>query len=837
MMNIHNNFSSKVNTGLLSTKDITPVFLIISVILFAQYEIFFGADFFVHQDQHFMSSFTFGNSIGNGWRPEKGFGISFFYGDSSSHAWSIFSFWEKILHSQKFAHVSSVVFLELLAGIALYFFLKLVVPMWGRYVWLLCPLVVLTAYQAGTHYMRYNAVIVGVPLLLIVLYKYYSQPRLQHFFYFALIFWFVFAFGSICFITTLLSLGFFFSAMYYFYFKVPLKRMVVRFSLLFSLGVLMAVLLSFWMFYSNLVEIVSVGYMREKVTTFPREFNLVPDVKGLIDYFLSLILFEWRDWHVLHAAGLPLFSRTYSVVAIFPLLFLFFLFRRANSFWEFSMKGLIMVFLIQNALLNIPIYRELQSFFYAVSMTLLHVYGHKVVFIAQIALIAIFISEIGEKDLQIHYFWGRFLQKGIACLLFIFYGGLALFCLFALFIPDVLPNLLKFIIETFGPDMIGSRPNDLLAFIALYVLHSVQDSFHWYSFIFFSLSTIFMLLFLRSKWLCTIVKRPKLFAGLLLICAVTMSWTVSPLNTKDLGWEGVASSLPVFKPTDRFYFTRGDIGPSADIASYKQKREVVEEGSSKHIIHRYGYEESPGLKLHGHKSFTQKDVAAFVYHAFNEENSSELTHLRHVTEGPLISSELLDMGAVSYYYSRTALKDVPKYLSLCFKSQWLYIYKNLNAWPYFFLAEQLGIKKDGEHLKNIKCGTAYLAKENFFPLHENAGNSSIELKEFSYGKMVFDFSGNNEEFLVVADAWHPHWKAYAGDKYLPIVKANEIFKGVKLPKGEYTLTMEFDTSPYLPGVYISITFWILFLSAWIWVYFRGRHDQPGECQYSLEGIK
>ena len=122
----------------------------------------------------------------------------------------------------------------------------------------------------------------------------------------------------------------------------------------------------------------------------------------------------------------------------------------------------------------------------------------------------------------------------------------------------------------------------------------------------------------------------------------------------------------------------------------------------------------------------------------------------------------------------------------------------------------------------MKRGTAYLAKDDLFSLHENAGDSLIELVEFSNGKMVFDFSGNKEEFLVVADAWHPFWKAYAGEKNLPIVKSNEIFKGVRLPKGKYTLTMEFDTSPYLPGVYITIIFWVLFLSAWILVYFKDK---------------
>jgi len=303
-----------------------------------------------------------------------------------------------------------------------------------------------------------------------------------------------------------------------------------------------------------------------------------------------------------------------------------------------------------------------------------------------------------------------------------------------------------------------------------------------------------------------------------------MTWSVYPLNTRKLVWEGVAQTLPEFKPTDRFYFVKDDNLSIRTLDAYSQRLDKAG-GVQGYYSRPYGYEESPGLMLHGHTPFYPDHVAEYIYHAFNGDGVERIVNLRDLTEGPLIFSELLDMGAVSYYYSKTALQDVPEYLSLYFKSKWLFIYENLNAWPYFYLAEQMDVKKDGMHLEKVKRGTAYLAKEDFFPLHENAGNSSIELKEFSYGKIVFDFSGNNEEFLVIADAWHPFWRAYAGDTNLPVVKANEIFKGVRLPKGEYTLTMEFDTSPYLPGVYISIVSWVLFIFGWLWVYFRSRHKR------------
>jgi hypothetical protein len=331
------------------------------------------------------------------------------------------------------------------------------------------------------------------------------------------------------------------------------------------------------------------------------------------------------------------------------------------------------------------------------------------------------------------------------------------------------------------------------------------------------------LLFVRYKWVVIFANRPKLIAVILLISAITMTWNVFPLNKRKLVWEEAVPELPKFDPTDRLYYVSHSKTPLITLEEYSQRLEntgVREE----YYRRRYGYEESPALKLHGHKSFTQKDVAEYIYHIFNGDGVKRLTHLRDVTEGPLISSELLDMGAVNYYYTRRELLDVPEYLELYFKtSNGLSIYKNLNAWPYYYLANRLEIKSKRDHLKNVKFGTAYLEKEDFFYLPEKTDSAELKLKEFSYGKMVFDFSGNNDEFLVVADAWHPFWKAYAGEKNLPIVKTNEIFKGVRLPKGEYTLTMEFDTSPYLPGVYVSIVFWILFLSAWIWVHFRSRH--------------
>ena len=720
---------------LFNKEDIVPIFLIVGTILLGYHGIFSGADFFLHQDIDMLSKTTYVSSMG-GWMADRGFGISFFYNDTSSHPWAMLALWEKVVPYPKLAFTTSVVLLCCLAGIALYFFLRSVSPKMGRWVWLLSPLIVFTPHQSGIHFLRIISGLVCIPLLLIVLYSYYNRPKLQHFFYFALIVWFVLLFGTFAAFYTLLSVGFFFTATIYFYFREPLKKFVPRFSLLFILGTGVATLLSFWIYYGIFLEMSLVGYAREKVITIPQELLFMPNINRIVTLLIGFLQIEWLSHEFVIPGRLSILYSSSNIVVLFPLLFVFFLFRRAGSFWEFSLKVLVVVFWMHIILTSFPAYNYFYNLAQHKSMKLINVFDLTGAFIAQIGLIAIFLSEIEKEDLRVRQLWGYVLQKGIALLLFMFYVGLAVFCVFSFFIPNLLPTVMRLGVEIFCPNMIGTFSRDFLATYASDLMYVIQSSMHWYSLIFFSLSAVLVLLFVRYKWVVIFANRPKLIAVILLISAITMTWNVFPLNKRKLVWEEAVPELPKFDPTDRLYYVSHSKTPLITLEEYSRRLENT--GEREEYYRRcYGYEESPALKLHGHKSFTQKDVAEYIYHIFNGDGVKRLTHLRDVTEGPLISSELLDMGAVNYYYTRRELLDVPEYLELYFKAfNGLSIYKNLNAWPYYYLANRLEIKSKRDHLKNVKFGTAYLEKEDFFYLPEKTDSAELKLKEFSYGKMV-----------------------------------------------------------------------------------------------------
>ena len=323
----------------------------------------------------------------------------------------------------------------------------------------------------------------------------------------------------------------------------------------------------------------------------------------------------------------------------------------------------------------------------------------------QIGLIALFLFTLTEKDLIVSKKGMWIFQKGLSIILFVLYSGLALFTFLAILIPGAIPDLLSWGSKTFVPVFISRYPEDYLGAVINNIISYMQTGFHWYSFAFYSLNAVFVLLFFKREWIVIFIKKPVFVALFLLINAILMAWTVYPLNTRPLAWEAVDSELPEFKPYDRFYYAGDDYHKfPRTLKSYREN--VARFGGGVEYIKAnygiYGYEVSPVLNLHGHRSFAPKDETDYILRAFNYDGIERLENVRSLAKGPLVSSELLDMGAVNYYYTRQELLNVPEYLKLYFKaSNGLSIYKNLNAWPYFYLAEQFVFKIEGKHLEKV----------------------------------------------------------------------------------------------------------------------------------------
>jgi hypothetical protein len=157
-------------------------------------------------------------------------------------------------------------------------------------------------------------------------------------------------------------------------------------------------------------------------------------------------------------------------------------------------------------------------------------------------------------------------------------------------------------------------------------------------------------------------------------------------------------------------------------------------------------------------------------------------------------------------------------LKQVYTSHQFFLYEYLDSWPYFYLANRTETISDYEDLYEAEKGVAYLWVDEpkvSFPPRNSDESRFIKLNKFEFGSLEFEYSTNQKEFLVISDAWHPYWHAKINGLDAKIIKTNGVFKGVVLPSGQGKIELFFDNSPYKPGIWISITGWILFLGSWL----------------------
>ena len=468
-----------------------------------------------------------------------------------------------------------------------------------------------------------------------------------------MILWASFVFGNMLVLSSVLSFSFFFSLTYYFYFKEKFSKFAVKSISIYTLALGLFVLLSFWIFYTSVIELSVAEYYRAKINP-SIVFNMIPNFNTIVEFIVGVLQIDWFP-NDIKAPGLPEFlHRSYNAVAIFPLILLSFMSRRSKLFWEFSFKTLTIIFIVHLALQSFPIYKSVFGVISSNSKQLITMYTTP--YVCHIGLLAIYLFSYNKDEIRIQKPWGRFLQKGIAAILILLYGGLSIFSLATLLFPELIANLFQW-----GTNLVFGNVDSNYSIIAAYnILIYIQKGFHWYSFPFYFLNVLFLILFLKNKWLNVFIEKPRIIASFMLINAILMSWTVYPMNMDKTPWEEVKSELPHFKQFDRFYYIgqANDLYPK-DFKSYNERNEMYGGPiESLEAYTKHGYAISPYLNLHGHRSFSTKAENEFLLNVFNNDGKIRLNNIRSLVRGPLVTSDLLDMGAVSYYYSRTKIKNL-----------------------------------------------------------------------------------------------------------------------------------------------------------------------------------
>lgn len=804
-------------------------FSLLLIILAGHYGLFLGHTLFVDEDAVLNFYHHENNKFTNGWRPDVALGLTYFLSDPGlCFSWSLIRWWNELFDDGVVAFQTLSITLLWFACFIQFIFIRRVVPDVGRWTaQLISVLIAFSSLRYEFIFLRSNIVqIIATPLLSIILFDFLKQPKLRHYFYYAtVIFSIVFLGSSISLFQMLVFIGIFFFAVVFYNnwqksileFWLALKRfLILNFSVGFTLFALGG-----WFFYGVAFENFEMGYARDPDYSTKNFFVSVSPIQVVLHFFgfLHAGLFSVGSGVLGIEQKLGIHSWN-NFSPLFPFIFLVILFWKSQSFWEYAAKFIILFsFLFHEILFWFPgLFTMAQAVFKFYPPGKLH----PSIQVYQILAFAIFLGRSQSSNFDENN-WIRIITRGLSLAIIPLYTGLFVLVVATTISPTSTTNLILYIIGS-TPSLNGSP------LIPLLIKENIQlfnETMGWPSVLFYG-STAFL-----WSWLAIRIGKKSLnfakqylIAIIVLFNSIFLAWAIYPLHKETLVWDRqetqgspLASKLEV---TDRI--ARVGVLVCSGRPDYNQciKKKFFDEefGPRRHIV---GYRNIPILEFSGTRSFTPIHVAEFIKTFMALENTNTPGILRTLQlEPPIYNSRVYDISAVNYLLSKNKIPEA-KHLELVHKNKQFYLYRNHRAWSYYYFADRIESIESYEELYNAEKGVAYLWKgdsQTSIPPKSPNPRRKLKLTKFEYGDMEFKYTSDSREFLVIADSWHPNWRATINGQNSPILKTNGVFKGILLPSGEGTVHLFFDNSLYTPGIWISVIAWILFLSTWWWFAFK-----------------
>ena len=83
------------------------------------------------------------------------------------------------------------------------------------------------------------------------------------------------------------------------------------------------------------------------------------------------------------------------------------------------------------------------------------------------------------------------------------------------------------------------------------------------------------------------------------------------------------------------------------------------------------------------------------------------------------------------------------------------------------------------------------------------GSATVEVAVDEPERMVVRVTASAAGWLVVADAWHPRWRATVNGVEMPVLPANHLFRAVEVDAGESEVELRFLPAPFRAGLAVS----------------------------------
>ena len=96
--------------------------------------------------------------------------------------------------------------------------------------------------------------------------------------------------------------------------------------------------------------------------------------------------------------------------------------------------------------------------------------------------------------------------------------------------------------------------------------------------------------------------------------------------------------------------------------------------------------------------------------------------------------------------------------------------------------------------------------------------SSLTITHYTGAELEAELQRSEAGFLVINEIYYPAgWKAFLNGEEVPIHRTNYFLRGIQIPPGEHTLTLDFRPDSFTRGIQLSWMALALQLLIGLWV--------------------
>ncbi|HEY3108918.1 MAG TPA: YfhO family protein, partial [Chloroflexota bacterium] len=112
--------------------------------------------------------------------------------------------------------------------------------------------------------------------------------------------------------------------------------------------------------------------------------------------------------------------------------------------------------------------------------------------------------------------------------------------------------------------------------------------------------------------------------------------------------------------------------------------------------------------------------------------------------------------------------------------------------------------------------TALVAEPPPLPIQPGLPRPDVRVRSAWSNGLEVEVRSTGNALLVVADAWHPGWRADLDGRSVPILRTNHAFRGVAIPAGQHVVTMRYRPGSLYLGAAITAASLAIGLALLLW---------------------